>query len=577
MPLTFLDYCKIVQQIAETRGNNSKISIFADFLKSIENEQELELAVQFTGEGAFSTVSGRRASVGSRTIAETACRFCEIDYERVFRPCKTATGSASEAIEKLTANLDQAVRKRSPDSPALPEMKSFYEELASARNRNEKESLMHGLWPYLTPLEIKFSLRVLSQGSLRIGFESRSIVAAIAKAFDQDTEKVRYTYMLTGSIGRTALLSYNNELETAEFRLFQPVSFMLASPLESNEPDDAQSYLAEEKLDGMRCQLHAQGTDISLFSRDLNDITTAFPDVVDQIRMQQPEATVMDGELCVFRDDVIGTFNDLQQRMGVKKPSKKLLEEFPVRFVAFDLLYADNAPQFDQPLETRRTRLAEICRKLELPVTRQRKIDNPSDIKTMFAEAIARGNEGLMLKKMTGVYEYGQRKKSWLKLKQPGGSFDTVIMYAHAGSGRRGGTYSDFTLGIRVADDGRYEEEFIPIGKAYGGYSNKELDQLNKEIRKLAVDRFGPTLSLKPGIVVEIEFDEIQPNPRTKAGYTLRFPRFRAIRWDLDPTDCDTLWDVEHQYQERTTLKETAENRNEALILMDSLKSESFH
>ncbi len=566
-PTTFYRFCSTLQRISETRGSNRKAEIFADYLKSLDDEDDIDLAVRFSGEGAFSSVSGKKASVGSRTIAMAACRFCEIDYENVFRPCRAATGSASETIEKLTANLDVAREKTAPVYATLQEMMEFYQQLESARNREQKEEILIRKWKELTPVEIKYSLRILGQGSLRIGFESKSIVNGIAQAFGRDVEAVRYAHMITGSIGRAAILSCRDELESAQFTMFQPISFMLASPAESRVTEDLSDYLAEDKLDGMRCQLHADGAHVKLFSRDLNDISTAFPEVVDHFRGLAPEPIVMDGELCVFRDGVVQTFNDLQQRMGVKKPGRKLLQTHPVTFVAFDLLYINGQPVLNEPLEQRRQLLDAWCRQHHIPATRQRSISGRDEVDQIFKEATERGNEGLVLKLKGSQYEYGERRKSWLKIKEPGGSFDTVIMYAHAGSGRRGGTYSDFTLGIRVADDERYEEEFIPIGKAYGGYSNEELSALNREIRKLAVDRFGPTLSLKPGIVVEIEFDDIQTNKRTKAGYTLRFPRFRAIRWDMSPENCDTLADVEKFYNDMIRRKQTARNRNAALIL----------
>lgn len=563
---TFYRFCSTLQQIAETRSSNRKAEIFAKYLKSLDDETDLDLAVRYTGEGAFSNISGKKASVGSRTIANAACRFCEIDYEKVFRPCRTATGSASETIEKLTANLEAARNIMTPAYPTLQEMMKFYQQLEGARNREQKEEILIRKWNRLTPLEIKFSLRILSQGSLRIGFESKSIVNGIAKAFGREVEAVRYAHMISGSIGKAAILSYRDDLESAQFAMFQPISFMLASSVDSRVIEDISNYLAEEKLDGMRCQLHAEGAHVKLFSRDLNDISSAFPEVIEYFRHHVSESIVMDGELCVFRDSVLQTFNDLQQRMGVKKPSRNLLQSHPVTFVAFDLLYMNGKPVFNEPLEKRRQLLEVWCRQYQLPVTRQKSISDQKEVEQIFNKAIARGNEGLMLKLKGSNYEYGERRKSWLKIKKPGGSFDTIIMYAHAGSGRRGGTYSDFTLGIRVAEDERYEEEFIPIGKAYGGYSNDELSALNREIRKLSVDRFGPTLSLKPGIVVEIEFDDIQPNRRTKAGFTLRFPRFRTIRWDLSPEDCNTLVEVESFYSELKQQKETAQNRNAALI-----------
>jgi ATP-dependent DNA ligase len=335
---------------------------------------------------------------------------------------------------------------------------------------------------------------------------------------------------------------------------------------------------------------------VQLFSRDLSDVTGSFPDVAAQLQeamaspvstrnrqpfvsasgqpgtlqsgeqqsgmqqadvqqsaVRQPDTVeaVLDGELCVLENGRIQPLQRLQRRFGVKKPYEKLLAEHPVRFIAYDLLFLDGEEMIDLPLHLRRRRLEEFCARTGLPCSRQHDVASSADIERLFAQALEHGNEGLMLKRRDSLYEFGQRNKSWLKVKKPAGSLDTVIMYAHAGSGRRGGTYSDFTLGIRVDEDERYEEQFIPIGKVSSGYNDEELKKINRRIRELTVERFGPTLSLRPDIVVEVEFDDIQVNRRTKAGFTLRLPRFRAIRWDLSPPDTDTLAEVERLYRLR--------------------------
>ncbi|MDR9416735.1 MAG: hypothetical protein RI564_10650, partial [Gracilimonas sp.] len=216
----------------------------------------------------------------------------------------------------------------------------------------------------------------------------------------------------------------------------------------------------------------------------------------------------------------------------------------------------------EKKLTERRALLSKLSEEFNFPITTQRTIKDRSHIDELFELALEHGNEGLMLKHKNSTYEYGQRRKSWLKVKKPGGSIDTIMMYAHAGSGKRGGTYSDFTLGVSVRDDERYEEEFIPIGKAYGGYSDAELKKLNTRIKKITAEKYGPTLGLYPDIVIELEFDDIQINKRTKANYTLRFPRFKAIRWDLSPDDVDTLQDVERLYQEKIEARRLKQAKN---------------
>ncbi len=562
MANSFQKLAEIAQQISETRSTNAKISTCANYFQSIDSDQDLNRAAQFLGEGAFSSVSGKRASVGSRTYSTCAADFCEIDYEKVFKPCKTALGSASEAIEKLMHNVDVARQKRSAAQLSLETIEEAYHKLYSVSSRADKQEILWDTWTQMTPVEIKFFIRIMTQGSLRIGFETRSVVSAIAEAFDKNIDEVRYAHMITGSVGRTAVLCKNDALDEATFKLFHPLSFMLASPIESRAVDSLDGYIAEEKFDGMRAQAHISGQQVELYSRDLNEITHSFPEIVQFFLKRDLPNLVLDGEICVYKDDEILPFQLLQKRMGRKKPSKKIMEKYPVLFISYDLLYHKDKPIFEHTLAERKNLLTDLSKKHTLPITNQFEVNDHDHIDELFERALAHGNEGLMLKKKDSTYEYGQRRKSWLKVKKPGGTLDTVLMYAHAGSGKRGGYYSDFTLGIRVKEDERYEEEFIPIGKAYGGYTDEEMKRLNKRVKDLTVEKYGPTLGLIPEIVVELEFDDIQVNKRTKANYTLRLPRFKAIRWDLGPNDTDTLKDVERLYQEKIDRKRLKQNKN---------------
>lgn len=559
---SFRRLCELAQLISSTRGNNAKIALCRAYFETLESNQDILLAAQYLGEGAFSTVSRKRASVGYRTIATLAAEYCEIDYELVFKPSRTATGSSSETIQRLMENIPEAKNKWTGKELNLQEVESIYEKLYLTKKREDKQQLVLDAWTNMAPIEVKYFIRIMGQGSLRIGFETKSVVNAIAKAFNKDLESVRYAHMITGSLGETAVLAKNGTLDTARFELFHPLSFMLASPIESRSVENLQDYIAEEKFDGMRCQAHISGQKIELFSRDLNIVTHSFPEITSFFQERNLPELVLDGEICVFKDNTILPFQLLQKRMGVKSPSQKLLDEYPVLFIAYDILYENNSPIFEKTLVERRQILEELVKRHRIPITAQMELTSNDDVEKLFEQALAHGNEGLMLKRKDSSYEYGQRRKSWLKVKEPSGSLDTVILYAHAGSGKRGGTYSDFTLGISVKDDERYEEEFIPIGKAYGGYSNNELTEMNKRIKSLTQERFGSTVLLKPELVVELEFEDIQINKRTKAKYTLRLPRFKAIRWDLSPKDTDTLKDVERMFQEKLKKERLSQDIN---------------
>jgi DNA ligase-1 len=548
---SFSVFCEIAQLIAETRKTSEKIDFFTEYLKILPTDRSLDLVCQFMGEGAFPMVSGDRTSIGHSTIAQCACDYLEIDYDRVFKPSRVATGSASEVISKLMNHTSIGMSKRTPKALRLDEISDRFEALKNSRKRDSKFTILQQTWSEMTPLEIKYFLRIMGVGSLRIGFEARSILNAISLAYDADIERLRYAHMVTGSLGKTAVLARNKELKDAEFELFRPVAFMLAAPYDEQADSDLTEYHAEEKFDGMRCQLHVKDGHVELYSRDLNQISAAFPELVelfsDKSKLGMPDV-LLDGEICVFTNNTIQPFQWLQKRMGVKTPSQKLLKDYPVVFVAFDLLFKGGNTLFKFPLKERLSMLDELSTKYDFRRVTRHEVHNTADVNRLFKAAISHGNEGLILKKSTSNYEFGQRKRTWLKVKQPGGSLDTVILYAHAGTGKRGGTYSDFTLGIRVEDTETFGQDFIPIGKAYGGYTDEELRRINSEIRTLVLEKFGPTLMLKPKIVVEIEFDEIQVNKRTKAGFTLRFPRFRAIRWDKPAHEADTLAEVERLY-----------------------------
>lgn len=578
---SFLDFCVLLQQLSETKSTTKKIQLFASALIQANSSKEAGLMAQFVGEGIFASTEKKRASIGPKLAAECCSKLCDIDYERVFKACKQATGSGSEAIALLLTNM--RVPAKEPNSglnPSLTELVEMAEDFSILKKKTEKEAVVLDWMQKLPPISVRYLIRIFSQHSLRIGFELRSVLQAVAVATHTKLEQIRYAHLVTGSLAKTTELAFAHKLEEARFKPFHPMAFMLASPVSIKEfsPKKEQLYLAEEKLDGMRAQIHTSANQVAIYSRDMNDISGSFPELLSFFSNKLMPTCVLDGEIVVFKENTIQPFSFLQQRMGVKKPSKKLLSEYPVHFIAYDLLYHEQTAYFEKPLSQRREKLEEICRNFEFSITKQyelaginEKIDAQKEaLQRLFDQAISHGNEGLLLKEKTSVYEYGQRKKSWLKIKEPIGNLDTVIMYAHAGSGKRGGLYSDFTLGISVSNDERFSEDFIPIGKAYGGFTDAELKQLNVEIKKLSLQRFGPTLSVKTEIVVELEFEQIMQNKRTKAGYTLRLPRFKAIRWDKDASQTNSLKDVEQMYSSEDGLRRKGKSEEQGVTLNEA-------
>lgn len=573
MSTSFQQWAETAQQIAETPGIPAKISLCAAYLRSINTDQDLRLAARFLNAGVFPCRSGKRIAIGSRTYSTCAAEFCEIDYEQVFKPCKNALGNASETVEKLMQNIKVARAKRSPAGLSLSDTQQDYEKLSQLSGRAEKKNILESVWKKMTPVEIKYFIRIM-KGSLGIGLISRHLISAIAEAFGQKTAEVQYTYMITGSMGRTALLCKDDKLNEAYFSLFHPLSFMSASPVDNDITDDLEHYVAEEKFNGLRAQAHISENRVKLYSADRTDITDSFPDVAQLFTSRHLPDIVLDGVVCVYRNHEILPSQLLQKRIKKKSPRPDLLKKYPVLFIAFDIVFLGDKLISDKPLIRRRQLLEELSEKHPFPVANQFAVPDQDSVKKLFNRSLAHGNEGLILKHKESPYKYGPCSESWLKIKKPGGSLNTVVMYAHTESGEQGNRYSNFTLGVRVAEDERYEEEFIPIGKATcNGLEDKEIKRLNERVREFTVERYGPTLGLIPKIVVELKFDDIKLNKRTKANYVLYQPHVKTIRWDSDPAEAVTLKEVEHLYHKKMNQDRLKQDQNPSFYINKNSES----
>ena len=549
----FFSFSTLAQTIFETPSKEDKIALVTRFFSKLESDEDVRLTAQFLYGNAFSTISKKRASIATATLAKQAAVFCDIDYEMVFKPSRAAVGNTSETIQKLFENLPEARAKWSTRNLDLSEIEAIYKELAHTRIRSRKNEILHTTWSILTPLESKFFLRILGGRSLHIDLDINSLLKGISIAFGQSFEAVRYAYMLTGDLGKTACLAKKGVLDQATFQLFHPVPYMLISPSEFPEEKDLGLYMAEEKLDGMRSQVHISGQQVELYSRDLKNISQLFPEVVDFFQKRNLPDIVLDGALCVFKNNTILSSHLLQKRMAKKKTSHKLITEIPVLFISNDLLFLENTPLFKKTLTERRRQLEILSRSFHLPITINSDINTRSDIEVLLERALAHGNEAITLKRKDSIYEYGKPGNSWLQVKKTNHSLRAILLYAHTSNRIQGGIYADFTFGISVLEDEQYEEEFIPIGKIINGFSLKEQTLINKKVKDLTQERFGTTLLLKPEIVVELAFDHIQINNRTKAKLSLHSPKIKVIRWDLEPNDATTLTDIERLYQHNRT------------------------
>ena len=391
----------------------------------------------------------------------------------------------------------------------------------------------------------RWALLKLLTGALRVGVSARLAKQAAANIGNQPVDEVEEVWHGLTPPYRPLfdwLLADGPRPSTNAGGAFLPP--MLANPIERAELEalDPAHYRAEWKWDGIRVQVAATGGVKRLYSRAGEDISAAFPDIVDAIDFDG----VFDGELLVRRDETVAPFNDLQQRLNRKLVTPKMLQEHPAHVRLYDVLWLEGEDLRGLPFDQRRGRLEAWMAQKPRP-----RFDlSPLVVFTDWAhlgrlreQMTSDGIEGLMLKRSDSLYLAGRPKGPWFKWKRDPKLADCVLMYAQRGHGKRSSFYSDYTFGCwREGDDGGAGgRQLLPVGKAYFGFTDQELRWLDKWVRDHTTNRFGPVREVAPELVLEVAFDGISRSTRHKSGLAMRFPRINRIRTDKPAAEADTV------------------------------------
>ncbi|MGH9923154.1 MAG: ATP-dependent DNA ligase, partial [Nitrososphaerales archaeon] len=398
-----------------------------------------------------------------------------------------------------------------------------------------------------SPVEAKYLAKIMVN-EFRIGLVEGLVELAIAEAFAHDLNDVREAFLVGGDIGYVAVLAKNNKLSSAVMQPFTPINFMLADVM-FNAKEIAEYFnkplISEYKYDGIRAQMHKFGDKIRIFSRRLEDITTPFPEVVDAA-LQHKNDFILDGEIVPFRNGKPLPFNDLQRRLRRKNVDQTLIDQIPVVYIAYDLLYFGSSSKIKEQLTNRKEMLNGIEFKSPLTNSPFSMLDSEESITRMFEESRSLGHEGLVLKDPSSTYQPGKRGKHWVKLKKELDTIDAVIVIAEFGHGKRAGVLSDYTFAVND------NAELKVIGKAYSGLTDEEIDEMTSRLKSLMIKDESFRIIVKPEIVLEVAFDGIQTSDRHDSGYALRFPRIKRIRYDKSVNDIDTLDKVRSIYSKQT-------------------------
>jgi DNA ligase 1 len=595
MSESFQRLARACDEIAATTKKLQKTAIVSELLKSLPMERAAAAAL---------FLSGRPFPVWEETTLQLGGRAL---WQLVAELSGKEEGALTAAYRKY-GDLGSVAQSVLPENQSvgldvLGVQRAFHQ-IAAARGAAAKSAVLRDVLSRATSLEAKYIIKIIT-GDLRIGLKESLVEEAIAKAYGSPAADVQRVNMLLGDIGETVKFAAEGRLGEAKMRLFHPLGFMSASPIESAE--EGLSYFAqgavEDKYDGIRAQAHVSGDQVRIFSRTRDDITESFPELIPALG-GLPQDVILDGEIVAWefpeRPEAAKAIVDqassdqanleageknaaemgharpftvLQQRLGRKKVSDKMLRDAPVAYLVFDVLYAagellidralrERAQALDELLQApRRAGIANVAGKkaVQHALAFEEAVEDPNketrimrapvfrasaadDLEQLFTASQARGNEGLMIKDLASTYSPGKRGKSWLKMKRELATLDVVVTAVEYGHGKRIGVLSDYTFAVWDGD------KLVNIGKAYSGLTDVEIAEMTKWFVEHTLEDHGLRLVVEPKVVLEVAFNNMMESERHESGYALRFPRIVRLRPDKSPEEADTIETVRKIY-----------------------------
>ncbi|MDQ4143508.1 MAG: ATP-dependent DNA ligase [Actinomycetota bacterium] len=490
------DVVRASNEIAGTTSRSRKVAILAELLRTLDAD-EVPIAVGF--------LSGvpRQGRVG-------------IGYSTAYGVERRPAPEPSLAV----ADVDRTI--------------TAIEGAVGGGSVTQRRTILGDLFARATDSESDFLTRLFT-GELRQGALAGLMVDAISIAAGVPGEIVRRAFMLSGDLPRTAsiaLTTGEEGLRAVGFEIFRPVLPMLASTAESvlDAMSGFERASVEWKLDGIRIQIHRRDDEVRIYTRNLNEITSALPGIVEAVRGLPVRQAVLDGEALWMQQGVPAAFQDTMSRIDSEAPPEG------VETFLFDLLHADGDDLLDTPLEERAARLEAISPKLKIPAVIT---SDPDEAQRLLDEALDAGHEGVVVKDAASLYAAGRRGKAWRKVK-PVQTYDLVVLGAEWGHGRRRGWLSNLHLGARAPESG----EFLMVGKCFKGLTDDLLRWQTNALLQRETERRGIVVFVRPELVVEIALDGVQVSTRYPGGIALRFARVKRYRPDKSADEADTIEDL---------------------------------
>ncbi len=532
-------FAQLIKTLDSTNKTNVKVNALANyFSQAPENDKVWTIAI----------LSHRRPPrpVNTTMLREWASELANIPLW-LFEESYHIVGDLAETIALVVPSDEKSTEKSLTD---------FLQEMIWLKKQSDKEKkdYLFENWKQLDYYG-RFVFTKLITGGFRIGVSQKLMTKALSKATGIDEDVLAYKLMGNwdpNTISFQDLVLQENE---SDF-LSKPYPFYLAYALEANIEDlgEVNEWSFEHKWDGIRAQVILRNDELFVWSRGEELVTDKYPEF-EKFIGSIPNGTVLDGELLPYPNGEIGTFNDLQTRIGRKTVSKNLLAKTPVILKAYDLLEWNGTDIRNQPFLERRRLLENLFaenqnKEKEIPLLLSKRMQFNSWSAVAEERELSREkrSEGLMLKKLNSPYQVGRKKGDWWKWKVDPLTIDAVLTYAMRGHGRRSNLFTDYTFALWQEND-NHERELVTFAKAYSGLTDVEFKEVDAWIKKNTLERFGPVRSVTPHHVFEIAFEGIALSKRHKSGVATRFPRILRWRKDKKIDEANSIEDIKNMIQ----------------------------
>ncbi|MEM6718679.1 MAG: ATP-dependent DNA ligase [Bacteroidota bacterium] len=518
-------FSELISAIEITNKTNAKIAALVHYFTVAEDKDKLWMIALFTGKRPSRPVK-------SSLMKQWCAEITELP-EWLFLESYSTVGDLGETLALLLPPPTHHIEKS---------LDAWMQELIQLKSKTEEEKKEYVLnaWSGLEAQE-RLIFNKLIGGSFRIGVSKKTLVNALAKLTNIDANQLMHSIIGNWDINS---ISFDELLSGSHINYdnSKPYPFCLAYALEKelDELGAVEDWQAEYKWDGIRGQIVKRNNELFIWSRGEELVTKQFPELTEVFETWEHDF-VIDGEILAIKDSSVLLFNDLQKRLNRKNVSKKLLQDVPVGFYAYDILEFENEDIRSESLSVRREKLEFIFQQNtaeNVKLSEVVALENWNDLHAIRENSRNVNSEGLMLKHKHSPYHTGRKKGDWWKWKVDPLTIDAVMIYAQKGSGRRSSKYTDYTFAVKK------EEGLVTVAKAYSGLTDAEITEISRWVNKNAIEKFGPVRTVKAELVFEIAFEGIALSNRHKSGVALRFPRIKRWRKDKTVDEIDTIESV---------------------------------